>query len=127
MSGRVTISGFVGESRVVSGHMHKYSVRDGQAADFLVGLKGGISYQVVYLPAAYHAQHPNYFHTKIATVKQQTKHQDRLLVVTLTESSPQETAAISQLQGLCLTADVNLMVCFEVDEVRQLIDDISRL
>ena len=77
----------MGASRVVVGNTHKYSVRESQVADFLVGIKGMANYHVIYLPAQYHSQHPNFFHTKITAVKQQMRAQDKLLVVTLTENT----------------------------------------
>ena len=101
-------------------------VVDGQVADVVVRKDRKNTTSVLYLPMDYHRQNPGYLSFMLEQVlKERQKGQEngRILVCIVVQSG-EEVRYMGDVQSLCLKKDVNLMLCFEVMEVSQLIVDI---
>ena len=125
---KITISQHIAKSRIPSLIRHSVSQEtvEGQAADFLIRKDSKKTFSVIYLPLDYSKQNPGYISFKLEEVgKEQRKMEGshKTLVLVLMESN-EETRHMSDVQSECLKKDVNLMLCFELREVGQAINDI---
>jgi hypothetical protein len=77
---------------------------------------------LIFLPALYHSQNPRYLEDRLKKMKVLST--DKIIVLCLIEN-PQENIKVASIQMECLKFDVNLMVCFDIDECKNFLYDLA--
>lgn len=87
--------------------------------------KRGLIHSIVFLPLDYHIKNPQYLNHKLDKVLAEAK-EARVFVIALNElAEGAKTAA--EVQSICLRKNVNMMVCFDIEEAKEFVDTVWSL
>lgn len=95
-----------------------------QATDIIIN-KRGLVHSIVFLPFDYHIKNPQYLNQKLDKVLVESK-EARVYVIALNELT-EGAKTSAEIQSICLRKNVNMMLCFDIEEAREFVDAIWAL
>ena len=82
----------------------------------------GLVHSIVFLPFDYHTKNPQYLGQKLDKVLAESR-EARVYVIALNELA-EGAKTSAEIQSICLRKNVNMMLCFDIEEAREFVDTI---
>lgn len=119
---KISASNFLASSRLLTAYPYRFTLVPTQQADLVVPKKAGPYYHLIYLPLDYHCQNPGYISFKLNKVLQSAG-ESRTMVLVLIEGRDY-MKRVGEIQSECIRSNVNMMLFFEVEEIKEFLDDL---
>jgi hypothetical protein len=119
---KISASNFLASSRLLTAYPYRFTLVPTQQADLIVPKKTGPYYNLIYLPLDYHCQNPGYISFKLTKVLQSAG-ESRTMVLVLIEGRDY-MKRVGEIQSECIRSNVNMILFFEVEEIKEFLDDL---